>query len=360
MTSLIAWSSSHLSLRDTAFQQVAIQNRCAALRELRSPLDSDQANMEVTLAISLVLCSLESIMADDGEAWYLHLVGAAGIIASNARESSEESEQALQHMLYRFEDACAGRWLLRNFAYRDIIMSVSRDRAPLLRSYHFLRLDEPQLPDSHFGLASEILEIISFTSTLNEQIRDWLTTAAAEGELGLGRSDEAQRSIQIAELMAKLAALESRLIDWTCPSSPDMSLRLLAESYRSSALIHLYRVMRKACPDRRDVISAMVTGQVATIVNSVEQMPSRSLPECTLLFPLFLAGGEATQESHVKSIRYRMLDMIHSRRFRNMEVALSILEKLWPLRTVGKSADISVQIDWIDIIRQEGVHISLT
>lgn len=82
LTSLIAWSSSHLSLRDPSFQQVAIRNRCTALRDLRNALDCEPTNTEITLAMSLVLCSLESIMADNGHAWYLHLEGAARIIAS--------------------------------------------------------------------------------------------------------------------------------------------------------------------------------------------------------------------------------------------------------------------------------------
>lgn len=296
-------------------------------------------------------------MADNGHAWYLHLVGAADIIASklNTMESSGQPEHTAQHMLQRFEDAYAGRWLLRNFAYRDIVMSVARDRAPLLSSYHFLRLDEPRLPDSHFGLASEILEILSFISTLKAS----LSAPAEEGESWFGGSEDAQRSIQAPELMAKFASLESRLLDWTCPSSPDMSLRLLAESYRSSALIHLYRVMRRAYPDRQKEPLAKITDQVAAIVSDVEKIPSRSLPECTLLFPLFLAGGEATQESHIESIRTRMLDMIQSRGFRNVEVALSVLEKLWRLRIVRKSAD-TVRIDWLDIVQQDGIHLSLS
>ena len=68
-------------------------------------------------------------------------------------------------------------------------------------------------------------------------------------------------------------------------------------------------------------------------------MPKRSLPECTLLFPLFLAGGEATQEEHIQSIQCRMHDMIESRGFRNVHVALAVLEKLWQLKSVRKGLD---------------------
>lgn len=89
-------------------------------------------------------------------------------------------------------------------------------------------------------------------------------------------------------------------------------------------------------------------------------MPARSLPECALLFPLFLAGGEATLESHIESIRKRMLDMINSRAFRNVEVALSVLEELWLIKMLPESPELSVQIDWLDIVRRDGIYLSLS
>ncbi|CAI7629654.1 unnamed protein product [Penicillium glandicola] len=362
LTCLVAWSSSHLSLRDTSFLQVATQNRCGALRDLRNALDSDSINVEITLAMSLVLCSLESIMADNGNAWYLHLVGAAGVISSklNTPGLVGESEQISERVLAHFADAYTGRWLLRNFAYRDILMSVAQDRPPLLSSYHFLTLDEPRLPDSHFGLASEILEVLSYTSILKEKLKDLLSAPTIPGESDEGGFDDGQRSMRKFELIAEFVPLEARLIDWNCPFSTDTSLALLAESYRSSAMINLYRVMRWACPEREDELSTKTTGQVAAIVSSVAQMPTRSLPECTLLFPLFLAGGEATMESDIQSIRERMLDMIQSRSFRNVEVALSVLEKLWRTRMSGQSLERSMRIDWLDIVQRDEIYLSLS
>ncbi|KAJ5511064.1 transcriptional regulator family: Fungal Specific TF [Penicillium expansum] len=362
LTSLIAWSSSHLSLRDTSFLQVATQNRCVALRDLRNALESDSINVEITLAMSLVLCSLESIMADNRSAWYLHLVGAAGIIASklNSLLSLERPEQMLEHMLQQFADAYTGRWLLRNFAYRDIVTSVAQDRSPLLSSHHFLTLDEPRLPDSHFGLASEILEILSITSTLKEELKNLLSTPAGAGESDQGGFDDDPQVMRMLELVSEFVSLEARLAEWKCPLSADMSLTLLAESYRSSAMINLYRVIRWACPERQDELLAKTTSQVAAIVSSVAQMPARSLPECALLFPLFLAGGEATLESHIESIRKRMLDMINSRASRNVEVALSVLEELWLIKMLPESPELSVQIDWLDIVRRDGIYLSLS
>ena len=66
LTTLMARSSSHLSLRDSSFHDVDMQKRCAALSELRGVLESEPSTVEVNLAKILVLCSLESIMADNG------------------------------------------------------------------------------------------------------------------------------------------------------------------------------------------------------------------------------------------------------------------------------------------------------
>ncbi|OQE26710.1 hypothetical protein PENSTE_c005G06472 [Penicillium steckii] len=362
LNTLIAWSSSHLSLRDHSFQQVAIQNRCAALSDLRCALDSDPTNIEANLAMSLVLCSLESIMADNGAAWYQHLVGAAGVISANTSKTVLDRSSSTE-LLKPFDDAHSGRWLLRNFAYRDIVMAVARDQAPLLNSQHFLRLDDSRMPDSHFGLASEILVILSDITTLNEEVKSVISMLSMTAKHNPTFKDNAvstDESIKEIEAEARFQSLETLLNQWICPSSPDSSLRLLAETYRSSALIHLYRSQRKAFPLQAKELSKKATAQAALIVETIEQMPTRSLPECTLLFPIFLAGGEATTESHIKVIRNRMLDMIESRGFRNVEVALSVLEKLWRLKIARKSAGSSVRVDWLDIVQQDGVELSLS
>lgn len=340
-----------------------MQNRCAALRDLRNALGSDSTDMESNLAMSLVLCSLESIMSDNGDAWFLHLNGAAGVIASKlgTEQPSDGHSTTLDVMLREFEDGHSGRWLLRNFAYRDIVMSVARDQPPLLSSHQFLQLDEPWLPDSHFGLASNILEILYHTTALNEEVKGILHSQSSlpnNAELDLDVRTGA--FAQSPEILTRFLSLEARLTRWVCPPSTDLSLRLLAESYRSSALIHLYRSMRRAFPVWQDELSSKALSQVAVIVGCIEQMPTRSLPECTLLFPLFLAGGEATDELHIKCIRNRMLDMIDSRGFRNVAVALSVLEKLWRLRIARKTALASVRVDWLDIVQQEGIHLSLS
>ncbi|KAK6831753.1 hypothetical protein RU639_002546 [Aspergillus parasiticus] len=244
-------------------------------------------------------------------------------------------------------------------AYRDIMMAVAHDDAPLLKSHQFLQLDEIQMPDSHFGLASEILEILFHTATLNQAVKASNEPASPDSENDDGITPiNTVGSVQGPDFLNKLLSLEARLKDWTCPPSADTSLRQLAESYRGSALIYLYRVMRRAFPCKATNCHPRPLHR--SIVDSISQIPTRSLLECTLLFPLFLAGGEATAESHMEYIRHRMLDIIELRGFRNVEVALSVLERLWRLRIARRTTMKSIQVDWPDIVRQNGIELSLT
>ncbi|KAJ5758112.1 uncharacterized protein N7511_006806 [Penicillium nucicola] len=350
LNALIAWSSSHLSLRDKAFHQVAMHNRLAALRDLRLSLQSSPENVEINLAITLVLCSMESIMADNDKAWYLHLMGAAGIISSRTSIEPGSDLQSSQ-LLRSFEDATTGRWLLRNFAYHDLLMAVALDRMPLLPSHLFVQLDKGPMADSYFGLASEILEILYSIIDLNAKVKSLKPQTS---------NDTNATPISIPDISTTFKSLESRLKAWTCPSSNDTSLILLAESYRSSALLYLYRVARRGLPNQVDSLSLKITHEVGEMVANIDKMPTRSLPECTLLFPIFLAGGEATEETHIKSIQHKMHDMIESRGFRNVEVALGVLEKLWRLNLERKTSQVKGTVDWLDIVQQDGVLLSLS
>lgn len=173
--------------------------------------------------------------------------------------------------------------------------------------------------------------------------------------------DETTSHSPVTAIFTQLQSLELHLTEWTCPISPHVSLKLLAESYRSSTLIYLYRVIRRALPPNETAGNASkCASQVTNIVEHIEQMPKRSLPEFTLLFPLFLAGGEVAQEEHIQSIQCRMRDMIESRGFQNVHVALSVLERLWRLKSVRNIMNSSTEVDWIDIVEQESTSLSLS
>ena len=97
------------------------------------------------------------------------------------------------------------------------------------------------MPDSYPGLASEILENLFHTATLNQEAKASNEPASPDSEHDDGiTSVNTVGSTQGLEFLTSLLTLETRLKGCTCPSSPHPSLRQLAESYRCSALIYLY------------------------------------------------------------------------------------------------------------------------
>lgn len=78
-SALAAFSSAHLALQDGAFRDVALRHRGQVLAGLRDALTEGTLSTEMSLATSLVLCSMESI-SDPSGTWSDHLSGAAAIL----------------------------------------------------------------------------------------------------------------------------------------------------------------------------------------------------------------------------------------------------------------------------------------
>ncbi|KAF5714265.1 transcriptional activator UGA3 [Fusarium globosum] len=218
MYAISAWASSHLALRDEKFRAGSLRHRGHALARLQKSMKQSELSTGMCLAVTMVLCSMESI-SEATDAWYPHLKGAAAALAWQTEDSLAvvDPKQAVQAT---FE----GRWLLRNFTYHDIMMSVSMDCRPLIRGFYWTSEDDT-LADPYFGFASRILYLISETSILNADF--------AEAKLG-----SQTRGHSFAKRSHKI---ESELQSWVCPAGHDGSpLALLGEAYRNAALIHLY------------------------------------------------------------------------------------------------------------------------
>lgn len=297
---------------------------------------------------------MEAILGDT-KIWYSHLQGAASLINS-ASSSSKRQQGGIAAIGSTFE----GRWLLRNFAYHDILMSVTMDQAPLIPGSYWIAEDE-DLADSYFGLATVPMRVLSEISTINGKLSQANT------------SPNEQRASHLWPIVQEqFRIIENSLLTWTCPSSDDLSLVLLAETYRSAALIHLYRVQQKhtlLCPHD---LSPKFSQQVSSIISSVEQMPAECLPECTLLFPLFMAGGcETVDTDQACFIRKRLVDMERFRKFQNVAAALDVLEELWRHNRVVEDVVVEAEtgqsvpppekkMDWLDVLKRRDWKLAIS
>lgn len=340
---VVAWAATHLVLRAStpALQLFTLESRAKALSDLSTALatPTSTGTREAELACCLVLCSMDSI-AGDTAGWDLHLQGAANML----RPALADSRHAMRPFLGSFD----GRWLLRNFAYHDVLMSVTTDCAPLITGYYWRHDndqdddDKPHVADSYFGFASTLIFQISEISSLNAAMK-----AATIDETDF--SQQAQ-------------ALESSLLAWSCPKSSDGPLSALAAMYRSAALLHLYRVIYHHQPHLGRACHHRIQRQVDAIVNHMHSLPPESPPECTALFPIFMCGAETDRPHHTRMVRERLQSIMTSRNFKNIENAISVLDELWRRRF---SVDVVSPLcndlaDWRDILQERGWKLALS
>lgn len=354
---LVAWSSSHLALCDDSYRVKALEHRSTALRSFTTSILSSRDSPEISLAGCLVLCSMSAILGDTA-GWHNHLVGAAQIIRNSSASAFPRDGLA------RISRTYEGRWLLRNFAYHDILMSVTCDGEPLIPGRYW-RFESIQAADTYFGLADDPMAWISEISSLNGSMKrqaELSLIGSPDSELSPSSRGSSEPLSPTADgFAARLHELELALHSWACADSQDACLVSLAETYRSAAMIHLYRVMRRWMPEPSPDIDRNIQLQVIAIVHHVGQMPLGALPECTSLFPLFMAGGETKSRTAMQFIRERLQHIVTYRCFQNAASALSVLEELWLQHTsmtglvTGDNA-----LDWLYILKRRDWNLALS
>jgi transcriptional activator protein UGA3 len=347
---LIAWSSSHLSLCSDEHRAEALEHRSTALKSFAASLSTINHSPALLLAGCLVFCSMSAIMGDT-TGWHHHLLGAAQIIHNSGAAVRRDGVSVMS-------DSYEGRWLLRNFAYHDILMSITLDREPLIPGKYWI--PELKTPiDSYFGLASEPMAVLSKISSLNGEMVRHIETYSSSPDSSDGRSIDPSK-LQTDGFSSRAYSIETELREWKCAESSDPCLVSLAEAYRSAALIYLYRVIRRHIPNTRAQVEKRIANQVEAVVKHVVNMPLGCLPECTSLFPLFMAGGEATSKTDIAFIRERLQHIVTYRHFQNAASALSVLDELWLQHTAFSGFDGGDLLDWTDILKRRGWRLALS
>ncbi|ETI26756.1 hypothetical protein G647_10201 [Cladophialophora carrionii CBS 160.54] len=334
LSALIAWTSAHLSCFEKSHRLSALQYQSSAIISLASSLKSSPpTSLDTTLAACLVLCATEAL-AGDTQRWYDHLKGARDIILSARLPGPNGTTLAGPECFMRSTD---GEWLLRNFAYHDVLASVTLNQPPLIRGAYWLR-DSGPVFDSYMGVGEGLLALLSRISCL-------------QGE---------DRVVSDLEFYSQAASLEFELDHWTSPLCSTEAVIALAEAYRGAALLHLHRQCRDRFPADAGAVEAKIQTQVHNILSHLDRIPLESLPECGILLPLFMAGGEALEEAHRHKISSRLRYLAEHRGFQNIEHSIDILEELWRMRLLGQSGRDGQSIDWRDVLLIKNWKVMLT
>lgn len=346
LSALTAWSCAHLSCFHAPYQTPLLNRRGQALRAVAQSLSvptQSLAYQETLLAATLVLCSLEIIHGDTSCHWLRHLEGAA-VIIGNSRSSGWDGLRTGPDALRGTSD---GEWLLRNFAYHDVLGSVTLGKPPLIRGTYWLSEDKKNgIIDTYMGVGCKILGFISDTSCLEIPAVD----AWDSLELRKAFEDRADE-------------LESSLLAWTAPMVAQPGLVSLAESWRSAALIHLYRKKRAyyhaitpTSPQLAN-IAKLLTRTASAALNHLGDIPPNTLPESGMLFPIFMAAGETRNATEMAAVRERMKELGRFRGFVNIKKALDVLEELWRCWGTGVKAGAGAQereVQWEDVCERRG------
>lgn len=347
--SLLSLASSHISLVDGSYAVATLEAQNNAIKNLTSSINapSNQMIWHETNAATCLALATSQISTSNGNGWLVHLQGAKHFITSAATHSGSGEELC---GLDAFKMTPEGRWILRNFAYHDIIGSVTLGNRPILGSSYVNEISNGI--DSYLGVATSLLSYIGEITSLEDD------TPAEDLDETFGLL-----------FLAQCAQIEEDLQNWTCPADAEESLAAMANAYRSVALILLYRLIRRRFradqevqltevlePTTTESFQTKIEAQVVETLRHVSDVPVGAPAEAALLFPLFIAGGEARDEIQIDIIRARLEVNLRKRNFQNISHSLRILEDLWFQRQVFgiESAD------WVQILEASGEELVLT
>jgi hypothetical protein len=193
-----------------------------------------------------------------------------------------------------------GQWILRNFAYHDVLGSVTLGTKPLIQGQYLAGITD--VVDTYLGVASGILASISYISCLDGPtlVHDFIR-CHEQNETGYNC----------------LMLIEQNLKTWVCSSGTSPALAALAYTYRHSALIYLYRRIIRALnhqpvlPEFRHQhflcdLHWKIQNEVLAVVQYLENIPLSEIVESALLFPLFMAGCETKQSTQMDFFAMRL------------------------------------------------------
>jgi transcriptional activator protein UGA3 len=350
---IVALAAGHLALNNQSYKVLALEARSKALRSLADHVvapNGDTKHFEANVAACLTFV-IDDVGVATGQDWKNHMKAACHLITS--AEVTTNNGRVLKGT-DAFKTTAEGQWILRNFAYHDIIGSISTRQRLLLDGSYLVGIAD--VVDSYLGVATELLALAAVVRLLEEEERP-----GEDSPIETKRQNEYR-------FFSVCSHLEKRLKAWQCRDDTSTELAAVAHAYRCAILIVLYRAMRNrlSSNQRCDTTNTSHTrafvflpetcgNQVAEILEHISKIPVGSTSESPLLFPLFLAGGEASRPEDMAVIRYRLQNLWERRRFRNISRAITVLENLWRRRLTGEP-----DLDWADLTVKSGEELLLT
>ena len=261
---------------------------------------------ETTVACALVISTAEVIGGDTSH-WLLHLQGAGHLV--NHLGTTR---------LLRTTD---GAFLLRYFAYHDIMASLSTGRRTLINGVYWFQDVNAAVDcaDSFMGVAHHIFRHLTQICAFVADTADLDPSSCR---------DRRSRDALQAEDMAHALRSQDLHLNLDTSDSHIAALVHHAEAFRFAALFYLYRHLLRFCDGA--VYRLRADDCVRQILSHVSQVPSHLFCEIGLLFPLFMAGiGCGGDVGATRYIQNRLACIETWTRFKHVARLRELLGLLW-------------------------------
>lgn len=326
---LFSYASAHLAHFDGASAPtipVTAQDRLEFNRHVTRGLAgaiTRNAVSETTVASALVTSTAEAIGGDTTR-WLLHLEGAGHLI--NHLGPSKLLQTA------------DGTFLLRYFAYHDIMASLSTRRRTMVDGVYWVQDINTAVRscDSFVGLGHHIIGHLAEACNFIVDTEDISLSSCP---------DLRAREILRAEDMAQALRLQDLHIEVDPAESHTDALIHHAEAFRFAALFYIYRHLLRFA-DAGAVYRLRMQDCVSRILHHVAQIPSNLALEIGLLFPLFMTGiGAGDDAGTMEYVRGRLKGIETWTRFRHVARARELLQMLWDSGRTDWEAMLQ-ELDW--------------
>lgn len=339
---ILAWAAWHQGDKEEVarhlFEQASVLVRGETL---------NSRSKEEILAALLILASAK-ICSGDTSDWRPYLVMAGETIH-------------LHGGLTSFMESESVRWLLKNFAYHEILTSSSLNMPKLFSANDFeIIFNQPSsasLPDTLCACCQPLFVVLERINELTRRVRLLLPPDVDSGAHKLRSSSSSQNQGPTGEEVETIYIMAHNLEDkiWALQpahkilqhlSDHDVRLQLaLFDSFRLVAIIHMYQSVLR-------INSASLSMRVASnrLHRTMDELFG-TMVEGILTFPLFILGISATNPNTRKYVKDRFDAMVNRLSARNVTQAFSLVEKVWALDSFGRN-----HVDWNELVDLEGLH----
>ncbi|KAJ5795680.1 transcriptional regulator family: Fungal Specific TF [Penicillium psychrosexuale] len=335
MHSLMCLSGSHLSgldpepkLKERKYFHFhrAIQDlkdNINASSSAQSPNEEDRLLVEDPIIASTIALSLNTICEGETNGEYRPHMDAARYLLLSQQPRNEKFRQ----------------FIVEFFQYHDVSNSLtSLDRRPnLLHPELHMPNFVPGVSAGMFlGVFDGLFNYISEITQLRDRIRE--------------RFNEGYEPAVDYQTLSEAVSIDMAIRNWETSHEPDTPNWCLAQLYRQSTWVYLYRTIRPSRP----------SDKIAQVVNDgldyLDQLPQDASAFSIVLMPLFLLGCSAFVPEQRQRIMQGFENLKSYSNLRNIEPAFKVVVRVWDIMDTRMQDS----WDWEKIIRDMNMDFLIT